>query len=80
MAIVGWGMEIAVAMAQVAERKHVLGMSRVLDGQVPRCSWTESVACSLIRKRPSAATTGGKSTISALLPARRILTKNRLST
>ena len=80
MAIVGWGMEVAVAMTQVVDRKNILGMSKVLDGQVPRCFWTTSVACSLIRKLPSAAGTGGKPTISALLPARKILTKNRLST
>ncbi len=73
-------MEVAVVIAQVVNRKNILDMSKVLGGQVPRWFWTTSVACSLIPKLPSAATTGGKPTISALLPARKILTKNRLST
>ena len=73
-------MEIAAAITQGVERKDILDISKVLDGKVPRCSWTASVACSLIRELPSAATTGGKSTISVLLPAKKILTKNRLST
>ncbi len=73
-------MEVAVAITQGVDRKDILGMSKVLDGQVPRWFWTTSVACSLIPKLPSAAATGGKPTISALLPARKILTKNRLST
>ncbi len=72
-------MEVAAAITQGANRKDILDISKVLDGQVPRCSWTVSVACSSIRKLPSAAATGGKPTISALLPARKILTKNRLS-
>ncbi len=80
MAIVGWGMEVAVAITQGVERKDILDISKVLHGQVPRSFWTASVACSLIRKLPSAAATGGKSTISALLPAKKISTKNRLST
>jgi hypothetical protein len=45
-------MEVAVAMTQVVDRKNILGMSKVLDGQVPHCFWTTSVACSLIRKLP----------------------------
>lgn len=73
-------MEVAAAITQGVNRKDILGMNKVLDGQVPRCFWTASVACSLIRELPSAATTGGKPTISVLLPAKKILTKNRLST
>ncbi len=80
MAIVGWGMEVAVATTQGVDKKNILGMSKVLDEQVPRYFWTTSVARSLIPKLRSAAGTGGKPTISALLPAKKILTKNRLST
>lgn len=73
-------MEVAVATTQGVDKKNILGMSKVPHGQVPRSFWITSVECSLIRKLPSAAATGGKPTISALLPARKILTKNRLST
>ena len=79
VAIVGWGLEMAAVVIQGVDRKDSLGMRKVLDGQVPRCFWITPVACLLIRKFQSIAATRDGPTIFALLPVKKILTKNRRS-